>query len=882
MPSILRPLAALSAFTLTASVILAQSWNAPVEVPDHRGTGGDIGTFNSLAIINGHPAIATVDRTHQCIRYVRAADAAGTAWGTPVSISAIPVDGTHLSLAEVNGRPAIAYQSDFSLDLMYVRANDANGDTWGTSITLADNGDVGKAASLAVVNGKPAIAYYQAGTNGINRLCYVRATDTNGTTWGAPVNPEAIVGLVHRTELRTVNGNPAIGFGRGGNSRYIRAADADGTTWNSGITIVTGTNNGTAPTLAVVGGMPCMAFHNVATSRLMFLRANTPSGDSWGSDIMVHAVSGQNVGGHARILDVGGVPAIVFQNVTNADLLYTRANDATGTTWTAPSVLAADGQVGTDISAVLVEGRPATVCYDATQGDLLFAAANNPTGTGPNAWNAPIHIDTHPALGAHTSLAMVNGLPALAYYDASNKDLRYIRAVDAEGTQWSTSITVDSVGELGAYCRLLVVNGRPAIAYFDELQNVRYVRANDANGETWGTPTSMDNSQSGPRGQGIALALIGGRPAIAYQNNTNGNVRYLRALDANGDTWPTNGYTLGSSADFDVEVALIDLNGRPAVAFNQQNGALLFTTGTNADFSAGAAVSTTVTTGFAQPRFASLAVVNGNPAVSYWSGAQNALIFARANTATGSTWGLPVTVDLNGGQYGVLGVHEGLPIIVHSRAGMRYAKASDLNGAAWGSPTQLHSRINRYNSMVVENEHIRIGFHDPGREQAFFVTTAACALNLGVISDGSSLTALADGAEYQWLDCLNDFAPIPDATGQTIAPPDGEYAVRIALGACVDTSACVQILSTDMQAITSSAIRLFPNPAHERVTISGLMSDRAHTVSLADITGRVVLQQQFLGNADIQLDLARMRTGAYLLRIIGATGITTVHQLVLE
>ena len=47
------------------------------------------------------------------------------------------------------------------------------------------------------------------------------------------------------------------------------------------------------------------------------------------------------------------------------------------------------------------------------------------------------------------------------------------------------------------------------------------------------------------------------------------------------------------------------------------------------------------------------------------------------------------------------------------------------------------------------------------------------------------------GADYQWLDCDNNMAPIPGETNQDFIPTvDGNYACEITLGSCVDTTGC--------------------------------------------------------------------------------------------
>ncbi len=373
------------------SIAHAQTWSSALEIADHRGSGGSIGLWNGMTIVNGNPAIATLDDTHKMIRFVRAADAAGTTWGVPVMVNVPALDGSHLTLAVVNGRPAIAYQGFPGNDLMYVRSLDVDGDMWDTPVLVQEGTDVGESASMAIVNGRPAISYYNASTN---RLTYCRALDGDGTAWGAPVEPELLLGLVNRTELKVVNGNPAIGFGRGGVTRYIRATDANGTAWNTAFTIATGVNNGVHPSLAVVGGVPCMAYYRADDDRVSFRRANDANGDAWAADVIVHDVSGQDIGAYTRLFDVDGAPAVAYQHVTNADLYYVRAANANGTSWTSHVLVDGSGTVGRDIAVAFVDGAPAVAYHDVTTRDLKFVRATNTTGMGANSWNTPI-IDRH-------------------------------------------------------------------------------------------------------------------------------------------------------------------------------------------------------------------------------------------------------------------------------------------------------------------------------------------------------------------------------------------------------------------------------------------------------------------------------------------------------
>jgi len=131
----------------------------------------------------------------------------------------------------------------------------------------------------------------------------------------------------------------------------------------------------------------------------------------------------------------------------------------------------------------------------------------------------------------YTSLAVVNGTPAISYYDSTNSNLKFVRASDASGTAWGTPVTLDSTGTVGSYTALAVVNGNPAISYHDNTNgDLKYTSATDANGTMWATPVSLDST--GTVGTYTSLAVVNGNPAVSYYDATNANLKFVAIPEA--------------------------------------------------------------------------------------------------------------------------------------------------------------------------------------------------------------------------------------------------------------------------------------------------------------------------------------------------------------
>jgi hypothetical protein len=214
-------------------------------VVDTGGTGGDVGSFPSLAYDRyERPAISYFDATNNDLKYARHN---GSAWVLEALDTTNGV-GDYTSLAfDLLGRPAIAYRDIANTSLKYVQ--DTDGDfslVDETPVTVVNQFEEGNWASLVFdpLN-RPMIAHFEF-TNANLRFSVqepgigwvtttVESTGTIGTSPSIAIDPDTSF--------------PAIAYFDGSNSS-LRYAAWDGDAWNP-ITV-------DAP--GVVGLNPSLAF----------------------------------------------------------------------------------------------------------------------------------------------------------------------------------------------------------------------------------------------------------------------------------------------------------------------------------------------------------------------------------------------------------------------------------------------------------------------------------------------------------------------------------------------------------------------------------------------------------------------------------------------
>ena len=335
--------------------------------------------------------------------------------------------------------------------------------------------------------------------------------------------------------------------------------------------------------------------------------------------------SDYDTGWCASLAIVNGNPAMSYYIGSDInDLKYVRATDARGSSWGIPVTVDSAGIAGWYTSLAVVNGNPAIAYYYSGNGygtddtALRYARAYDANGA---AWDNPVTVDSPVLMDYYSnSLAVVNGNPAIAYYDADNRNLKYVRAKDAEGDSWEIPIIVDGSGDVGGYAFLTVVSGNPTISYYDQTNDsLKYVRADDADGSLWGTPVTVDGTTHSAHF--TCMAVVNGNPAISYYDGANYDLKYVRASDADGSAWASP-VTLDSAGDVGAHNSIAVVNGNPAISYSDNtNNALKYVQASDGNGSAWESPVTIDTVEWVGCWCVTLAVIDGNPAIGYYGNA---------------------------------------------------------------------------------------------------------------------------------------------------------------------------------------------------------------------------------------------------------------------
>lgn len=166
-------------------------------------------------------------------------------------------------------------------------------------------------------------------------------------------------------------------------------------------------------------------------------------------------------------------------------------------------------------------------------------------------------------------------------------------------------------------------------------------------------------------------------------------------------------------------------------------------------------------------------------------------------------------------------------------------------------------------------------FQDSLTQSARLTGQFSCTAGNPVITQNGNMLQSTPATTYQWF--LNG-QPIGGATSQTYTPTqNGNYSVEVTYSNnCPYASNVISWTMTSGMFISGADLqfRFYPNPVQETVTfeINGLGYGYA-TVSVYDLSGRVVLSDLFSVSGIKNYDCSALAPGTYLLKLETAHGV---------
>ena len=352
-----------------------------------------------------------------------------------------------------------------------------------------------------------------------------------------------------------------------------------------------GPNVGAWTSIAISDGLAKVAYQDRDAGTLKY--AYEKKAGVWESFVVDNADGGEEVGRYASMaIDGEGRPAIAYvalgiddgtgQRVTELRIARAGAREPGASDWTSHVVAAAPGTC----AGLCATGEACIV--DADAGFETCAATTNDCATACGTGDAciagactaaianPSVADIGTGTGLFVSLVVLpDGRLAAAYYNRTGRALELAVESAAGSNEFAASVLDGGAsGDRGMWASAVVDGaGTIHVAYQDAIgDQLMYLTWNGAPS----TPEVVDDGQrpgdrTHPVGAGAAIYLVGGAPAIAYQDGLTSDV-YIATRGA--ASWTQTALSTGPLLDGFSIAATTGFGGAPYLAWDRLDPSL--------------------------------------------------------------------------------------------------------------------------------------------------------------------------------------------------------------------------------------------------------------------------------------------------------------------
>ena len=189
----------------------------------------------------------------------------------------------------------------------------------------------------------------------------------------------------------------------------------------------------------------------------------------------------------------------------------------------------------------------------------------------------------------------------------------------------------------------------------------------------------------------------------------------------------------------------------------------------------------------------------------------------------------------------------------------------ELSGASTGAGSGSDASAVLFNPGVTTVTYTLDDGH--GNSSQYQLTVSYQLVEAIVVTIDAGTLSCATSGSYQWINCA-DNSIIAGETASIFRPGvNGEYAVILTQGSCSDTSGCYSLDYTGIVDDRYQNYKVYPNPAHDYVSIE---MSREHTnvsIKVFDMTGNLHKIEELDRFMKTDLDLSEFKAGLYMIQI---------------
>jgi len=367
-----------------------------------------------------------------------------------------------------------------------------------------------------------------------------------------------------------------------------------------------------------------------------------------------------------------------FKNVTVSNVTMTGFDCTVNLVANDDSII--DDTSGTDVGqfvtlAILIDGTPAVAYYDATGLNLKYA--RNTLFDGSGVWRSQT-VDSSGDVGQYASIAVLaTGNPAIAYYDLTNTNVKFASNALPDGSGiWTVSTIV--TGTVGQYTRMRISSGGvPCIIFWDEPSG-DFVLTYNTQPDATGSWLLSSISTATTFGSLSALTVLSNGKLLASSPGIGGNNFFgFTSSASTGGTW-TSAQIDASNGTYVTTGACL-LSNKNAGVFRVRDSNVTFISSTdpnatawNSPFLIDSAATAVTSSAYIQ------VLSDGTPAIIYYTDTGNELKFARCSLASGGTssasWTIYTIASSNN-----IGTYQYFDILRDGSIGIAYYNVTDTN-----------------------------------------------------------------------------------------------------------------------------------------------------------------------------------------------------------